>query len=43
LFYLFVVSFGARVRHSIAGNVLEICAEMALLAEPLSHRTKLNN
>jgi hypothetical protein len=28
---------------AITANGLKICAEMALLAEPLSHRTKLNN
>jgi hypothetical protein len=26
----------------ITANVLQICAEMALLVEPLSHRTKLS-
>jgi hypothetical protein len=27
----------------LAGNSMQICAEMALLAEPFSIRTKLNN
>ncbi|MET4084227.1 hypothetical protein ABIB40_004201, partial [Pedobacter sp. UYP30] len=35
-------SFGGVGRFKMPCNGLKICAEMALLAEPLSHSTKLS-